>query len=190
MLPALSLILFAVAYRIFAAWHPHMADFSPLMAMTFCGGMYFRNWGLRLAPLIALSASDLYLGHYYASQFGYHWDIPGVIIRSLCFAAALGLGLAVARHRNWLTTCSGVVAGSSLFYLATNTASWFSDLGYSRTMAGWWQAMTIGHPEFPPTLLFFRNSMVSDILFAGLFVFAVEFAWPRLRSPLFRRVTG
>jgi len=34
--------------------------------------------------------------------------------------------------------------------------------------------MTIGHPEFPPTLYFFRNTFVSDLLFTGIFAFAME----------------
>jgi hypothetical protein len=34
--------------------------------------------------------------------------------------------------------------------------------------------MTVGLPGFPPTLLFFRNSLVSDLLFTGLFAGAME----------------
>jgi hypothetical protein len=48
------------------------------------------------------------------------------------------------------------------------------DVAYARTAAGWWQAMTVGLPGFPPTLLFFRNSLVSDLLFTGLFAGAME----------------
>jgi hypothetical protein len=27
--------------------------------------------------------------------------------------------------------------------------------------------MTVGHPEWPPTLLFLRNSLIGDVLFTG-----------------------
>jgi hypothetical protein len=54
------------------------------------------------------------------------------------------------------------------------------DAYYAHTLAGWWQAMTIGHPEFPPTLLFFRNTLLSDLFFAGAFVLAME--WSALRA--------
>jgi len=36
--------------------------------------------------------------------------------------------------------------------------------------------MTIGRPEFPPTLLFFRNTLVSDLLFTGVFALAMEYS--------------
>ena len=41
---------------------------------------------------------------------------------------------------------------------------------YAKTIPGWWQALTIGVPGFPPTLLFFRNTLLSDLLFTALFV--------------------
>ena len=91
-----------------------------------------------------------------------------------CFAAALGFGLIVAQRRSWLNLFSGALGGSLLFYFVTNTASWLGDAGYAQTAAGWWQAMTIGHPQFAPTLSFFRNTLVSDLLFTGLFALAME----------------
>ena len=48
---------------------------------------------------------------------------------------------------------------------------------------GWWQAMTVGHPEFPPTLFFFRNTLVSDLLFTGVFALAMEWAAARACQP-------
>ena len=63
-----------------------------------------------------------------------------------------------------------------LFYLVTNTASWASDAGYAHDAAGWWQAVTVGHPEFYPTLFFFRNTLLSDLLFTAGFAVAMEYA--------------
>jgi hypothetical protein len=96
------------------------------------------------------------------------------VLRLLCFAAALGLGLFVASRRSWLNLLNGALGGALFFYLVTNTASWLGDVAYARTAAGWWQAMTVGLPGFPPTLVFFRNSLVSDLLFTGLFAGAME----------------
>ena len=177
---ALALILLATGYRIVAAWNPELVNFSPLMALAFCGAVYFRNRWLWLVPFLALSGSDLYLDHYHATQFGYTWDLGGVLVRTMCFAAALALGWMVARRRSWLTLLAGCLAGSLLFYLATNTASFLGDAYYAKTAAGWWQAMTVGHPEFPPTLLFFRNTLGSDLLFAAAFALAME--WAALRD--------
>ncbi|MFA5056849.1 MAG: DUF6580 family putative transport protein, partial [Opitutaceae bacterium] len=74
------------------------------------------------------------------------------------------------------------LGGSLLFYFATNTASFLGDAFYAKTLTGWWQAMTVGHPEFPPTLFFFRNTMVSDLLFTATFALAME--WTALRANL------
>ena len=78
---------------------------------------------------------------------------------------------------------SGALAGSLFFYLVTNTASFLGDATYAHTAAGWWQAMTVGHPEFPPTILFFRNTLISDLAFTGLFALAMERAALRTGSP-------
>lgn len=183
MLLAFALVFAAVFYRIAAVWDPSLSNFSPLMALAFCGAVYFRSPRLWVVPFAALSLSDLYISHYYAAHLGYGWSGSDALVRTACFAAAVGLGLIVARRKNWLNLFSGALGGSVLFYLATNTAVWASDAFYARTAAGWWQAMTVGHPEFPPTLLFFRNTCVSDLLFTGLFALTMEYAALRAGRP-------
>jgi len=180
---AIALILLATGYRIIAAWNPELVNFSPLMALTFCGAVYFRQRALWLLPFIALSASDLYLNQYHASHFGYTWDWRGMLVRTACFALALVLGRVVAARKSWLNLFAGCLGGSLLFYLLTNTASFFTDAFYAKTAAGWWQAMTVGHPEFPPTLFFFRNTLVSDLLFAAVFAVAMEWGAARAGRP-------
>ena len=100
----------------------------------------------------------------------------------MTFVLALPLGRLVAQHTTWLNLFSGALAGAVFFYLATNTDAWIRDPLYVKTAAGWWQAMTVGRPEFPPTLLFFRNTLVSDLLFTGVFALAMEYAALRAGS--------
>lgn len=171
---ALALLVLAAGWRLIALHEPALSNFSPLMALAFCGGVYFRNRWQQLVPFAALGLTDLYIDRFYAAEFGYEWTVSGAVLRLLCFAAALGLGLLVAQRRSWLNLFSGALGGALFFYLVTNTASWLGDVGYARTAAGWWQAMTVGLPGFPPTLYFFRNSLVSDLLFTGLFAGAME----------------
>jgi hypothetical protein len=171
---ALLLLVLTAGWRIVALYEPALSNFSPLMALAFCGGVYFRNQWQRLVPFVALSLTDIYIDHYYAVEYHYQWTLGGAVVRTLCFAAALGLGLIVARKRSWLNLFSGALGGSVLFYLVTNTSSWIGDAGYAHNAAGWWQAMTVGHPAIPPTLSFFRNTLVSDLLFTGIFAGAME----------------
>ncbi|QYM79828.1 hypothetical protein K0B96_04195 [Horticoccus luteus] len=187
MLIAALLLVLACGYRVVAALTPDLANFSPLMAIAFCGAVYLGRRKLWLVPFAALLLSDLFLDRYYAAQFGYHWDASGMVVRTLAFAAAVAIGFAVARRKSWLNLASGILGASVLFYLATNTVSWAGDVAYAKSAAGWWQAMTIGHPEFPPTLFFFRNSLVSDLLFTGAFALAMEWAALRRAQPTLLR---
>jgi hypothetical protein len=153
------------------------------MALAFCAGAYTRNRWMWLAPFAALILSDLYIDRYYASVYHYEWSTQGAILRILCFAAALGLGALISARRNWLNLLGGTLAGSFFFYVVTNTASWKGDAGYTQNAAGWWQALTVGHPEFYPTLFFFRNTLASDLLFTGCFALVMEYAALRRGEP-------
>jgi hypothetical protein len=180
---ALFLILGSAAWRIAGVHVPEMSNFAPLMALTFCGAVYFRDRRLWLVPFAALLLSDLYIDWHYASHLGYTWGAGDAVIRLGCFAAGLGLGRLVAARPSRLNLFSGALGGSLLFYLVTNSAVWAGDPFYAKTAAGWWQAMTIGHPEFPPTLVFFRNTLLSDLGFTAAFVAAVEWSARRAGQP-------
>lgn len=180
---ALVLILLATAYRLLPTMDLSLANFSPLMAIAFCGAVYFRRRWMWLVPFAALFVSDLYINHFYAREFGYSWPVSGFIARNACFLAALLLGVWVARRKSWLWLLNGSLIGALLFYFVTNTQSWLSDPFYAKSFAGWWQAMTVGHPEFPPTIYFFRNTIFGDVLFTGFFAGVMEWIAQRKGEP-------
>lgn len=174
MLAAVALVLLAAGYRILAVYNTDLANFMPMMALAFCGAAYLRPRGWLVVPFAALILSDLWINHVYMAEYGYGYGGVQMALRIACYAGAIGLGLLVSRRRNWLNLLSGTLAGAILFYLVTNTAAWAGDVAYVKSAAGWWQAMTVGHPGFPPTLYFFRNSLVSDLLFTGVFALVME----------------
>jgi hypothetical protein len=181
--PALALILAAALWRVAIVLEPSLFNVSPVTAMAFCGAVYFRDWRMWLVPFAALTLSDLWLNYYHATAFGYTWTPTEMFLRAGCAGAALGLGWLVARRRNLTNLISGSLASSLVFYFVTNTAAWAGDVYYPGTAAGWWQALTIGHPEFPPTLWFFRNTLAGDLLFTGIFAGVMAFAARSNRSP-------
>ena len=174
MLPAVVLILLTVGYRVLSVHNTELANFSPLMALAICGAVYLKPRGWWAVPFAALFASDLWINNVYLTQYGYGYGSAQMAVRIGCFAAALGIGLIVAQRKSWLALATGTLGGAMLFYLATNTASLAGDFAYAKSAAGWWQAMTVGHPEFPPTLYFLRNSLVSDLLFTSAFALVME----------------
>lgn len=180
---ALVLILLATAYRLLPTMDLSLANFSPLMAIAFCGAVYFRRRWMWLVPFAALFVSDLYINHFYAREFGYSWPVSGFIARNACFLAAILLGAWVARRKSWLWLLNGSLIGALLFYFVTNTQSWLADPFYAKSLAGWWQAMTVGHPEFPPTIYFFRNTLFGDLLFTGFFAGVMEWIAQRKGEP-------
>jgi len=180
---AIALIFLATGWRIVGAHVPALANFAPLMALTFCGAVYFRNKRMWLVPFVALLLSDLYLDRYYSAVFHEEWTWPSVAIRAVCFALSLVFGWMVTHRKNWMTLLAGSMGSSLFFYFVTNTDAWLRDPFYMKTSAGWWQAMTIGRPEFPPTLFFFRNTFVSDLLFVAVFAVAMEYAAFRAGRP-------
>ena len=159
-----------------------LANFSPLMALAFCGGVYFRRGAMWLVPFLALTASDVWIDQYYASAYHYHFDSAGAGVRILCFAAGLVIGGWVAPRPRAINLFSGILGSSLLFYVVTNTAAWKADPFYAGSAAGWWQALTVGHPQFPPTIFFFRNTLVSDLIFTAVFAVLVRSAASARRS--------
>ena len=57
---------------------------------------------------------------------------------------------------------------------------------YAKTGAGWLQALTSGLPGYPSTLLFFRNTAASDLLFTLLF--AACMMWQPRKQPVPARI--
>jgi hypothetical protein len=173
---ALGLIVLAALWRVAIVFQPSLFNIAPVTALAFCGAVYFRDWRMWLAPFAALMLSDVWLNHYHATQFGYTWSAGEMALRAGAIGAALALGWLVARRRSAGTLLAGALGSSLIFFLATNTVAWAGDVYYAKTFGGWWQAMTIGHPQFPPTLWFFRNTLVGDLVFTGLFAAAIELA--------------
>jgi hypothetical protein len=147
-------------------------NFSAAYALAFCGGVYFSGAMAWWLPLGALLGTDILLNvcYYHAPVF-----TPYMAVKTLSFLGLVALGRLFSPRANWLKLVGGGLLGAILFYLITNTTSWFSDPGYAKTLAGWIQALTVGRPDFHPTTLeFFRNTLLSGGLFSALFVGAMK----------------
>ena len=181
MIPAFVLVLLAVVFRVATAivvqgggstW---LSNFAPLAAIALCGAVYFPNKYKFTVPFAALLVSDLVLNLYYGASL---FD-PLILCRYFAFALVGLLGLALSRRPVSLKTIvPASLAGSVLFYAITNAFSWLTDPGYVKNFAGLIQALTVGLPQYSatPTWMFFRNSVVSDLLFTLLFVACISFS--------------
>jgi hypothetical protein len=180
---AIVLMLLALGYRLLPTLDMGWANFPPFAAIAFCGAVYIRDRRLWLLPFAGLCLTDLYINWFYAREYGYHLEWSGYVARVVSYGAGLALGWWVSSRKSWLWLLNGSLLGALLFYLVTNTLSWFTDAFYAKSLAGWWQALTVGHPEYPPTLLFFRNTLFGDLMFTGLFAGVMEFLAKRAGEP-------
>jgi hypothetical protein len=169
-------ILFAAAviYRLtlgFAGEHAgFLSNFSPLAAIALCGGVYLPRRLALIVPLAALFVSDLALNWHY----GYALVSLEMISRYIALAASVAIGFTLRDRARLATVLPAGALGSVIFYVITNTSSWLTWPGYARTFQGWVQALTTGLPGYAPTWMFFRASLLSDLLFSALFVFCMS----------------
>jgi hypothetical protein len=150
-------------------------NFSAAYALAFCAGVYFPRRLACWLPLGVMLVTDILVNLFY-----YHVTAVGsyMLVNYLSYAAITCLGRLFSAKSSWLRLVGGGLLGAVLFYLITNTLSWLQLPGYSKTLAGWIQALTTGLPGYPPTWTFLVNSLLSGGLFTGLFAAAMKFSEP------------
>ncbi len=164
LLPAIFVTIFALS-RI-----PGLlpSNFSAAYAFFFCAGVYFGGALAWWLPFTTMLATDVGLNIFY-----YH--APPVesylLVNYAIYAVLIGLGKWFGPKASILRLLAGGLAGALIFYLVTNTLSWWQDAAYAKTIAGWIQALTTGRPDWHPTTWeMFRNTFLSGGLFTALFV--------------------
>lgn len=181
-----SLLLFMLVFalsRLPGMLSADFANFSAAYALVFCAGVYLSGRASWAVPLCAMVLTDLGLNYYYWRHGLDVWN-PSVLRYQLfnyvAYAAILWLGRRFKPGSSFLALLGGGLLGALLFYLITNTASWlfnpFGNPEYTKNVTGWLTALIKGTRGWPETWQFFRNTMLSGGLFAGLFVAAMKFA--------------
>jgi hypothetical protein len=154
-------------------------NFSAAYALVFCAGLYWPGAAGWIGPLVVMLVSDLVITPLFYHLHDFAWgrflldQSPNYLAYAGIIALGRFLGGKNVAKRPWWLLLGGGILGAILFYLVTNSMSWIT-LSYSKTLAGWIQALTQGMPGHPPTWEFFRNTLSSGGLFTGLFVGAVK----------------
>jgi hypothetical protein len=157
-------------------------NFSAAYALAFCAGVYFPRRTAWWLPLTTLLITDIGLNLYYRFALGWNvFEMPVLRYQLFNYAAYVFLiwfGRRFTPKASFAALLGGGILGALLFYLITNTASWFfnpfGNPEYSKTFAGWLRALTTGTSGWPQTWEFFRNTLMSGGLFTGLFVGAMK----------------
>ncbi|HUQ84752.1 MAG TPA: DUF6580 family putative transport protein [Candidatus Limnocylindrales bacterium] len=148
----LIIIAFAVTIRLL----PHPANVSPIAALALFGGVYLSRKYALVIPLIAMFISDLFLG--------FHASMPLVY---LGFFLTGIIGIWLSKHKSSFSVVLATLGSSILFYILTNFNYWYATSLYPKTLNGLFQSYFNALP-------FFRNSLLGDLFYVGLFFGAYE----------------
>ncbi len=178
MIPAVLLVIAAVAYRVTTGLLIHsgatwLSNFAPFAAIALCSAAYFPNRLKFSLPIATLFLSDVVLNSYYGASL---FTAP-ILCRYLALVVVGCIGLALQNRTRLRTMLLASIGGSTIFYIITNVFAWISDPGYIKNFVGLIQALTVGLPAYSasPTWMFFRNSLLSDLVFTLVFVICMSF---------------
>ncbi|EQA34847.1 hypothetical protein LEP1GSC047_1670 [Leptospira inadai serovar Lyme str. 10] len=144
-----AVVLLALA--VLSRFLPHLPNFTPILAISLFGGVYFTNrWVALLLPLGIMMISD--------AVIGFHSLVPVVYGMFILFAIAgrqLRENLTVGR-----LAITGF-GGSVLFFLVTNFFVWLTSGMYSLDFGGFVTCYVAAIP-------FFQNSLLGDLVYIPL----------------------
>lgn len=139
-----------------ARFLPHIPNFAPLYSVMLFTGVYSNKKRYFFIPLIALLASDIFIGFY-------KWQI--MLSVYLSFIAIAFLGVLVKKHKNIINITSATLAASIIFFLFTNLAVWYFGSWYSHDLKGLNYCYYLAIP-------FFKTTLLSSLVYSG-FLFGI-----------------
>jgi Family of unknown function (DUF6580) len=129
---------------------PHPDNFTPVAAIALFSGVYLERRFAFIIPILALLASDYFIGFY----SGMYWVYGSFILVGL-------IGLWLKHHKKPLFIFGGALTSSILFFIVTNFGVWASGTMYPKDVAGLVECYGAAVP-------FFRNTVTGDLVFVAV----------------------
>lgn len=166
-----------------------LPNFSPWMALAFTGTLVFPRgtipwWAW---PLMLVGIDFAAMGGQFLAMGAGH---PEVYLMYVLYGVAAWAAHQMRGQVGILQTLLGATACSLVFYVVTNVLSWWTMPEYSKSLEGLVQALTTGLPGFPPTWVFLRNSLLSDLGFSALLLIAFNAEAKARSAPTLRWATA
>jgi hypothetical protein len=158
MVLALGLLIVGVLSRFL----PHADNFTPVLALAFFGGVFLRHSHALVLPLGLMMCSDLFLGIH--PMIPFTWG-------SLFLISFMGLKW--RDQVNVQTVFAGSLIGAVIFFMVTNFGAWLAY--YPLTWEGFVTCYVMAIP-------FFRNTLVSTLVYTGILFGVYELLARRIRS--------
>jgi len=139
------LIILAAASRLVK----HPANLTPIAAIALFGGWYFNKKSFIAVPLMAMLASDIFIGLY-------DWRLMASVYLGITLTFFIGWFL--KKNPSWLKVLLGSVSGSIIFFVLTNLAVWAFYPWYAHTWTGLANCFAMGLP-------FLKNTLAGDLVY-------------------------
>lgn len=156
----LGIILLAVILRLV----PHIPNVAPIAAMALFGGAYLNKKYALIVPILAMVVSDIFLG--------FSWSTPMVYVSFLITGL---IGLWLRKHKNVQNVILATLSSSLIFFILTNFNFWYVTSMYPKTFSGMVEAYVMALP-------FFRNTILGDLFYTGVFFGGFEFILKMTKS--------
>jgi len=128
-------------------------NFAPVGALSLFAGARLRGWQAYLLPIALMAATDPFRG-------GYSFATP-FVYASFLINVWIGSRLRHTENPAWIA--SAALVGSAQFFLISNLPMWLAPTSlYGHTLGGLIACYVAAIP-------FFRNTLLSDMLFAAVF---------------------
>ena len=162
-----------VLLAVLARFLPHTANFSPVYGALLWGGARLKSRDFLWFPLALLALSDVVLDvRIYHTRVD--WTEP---VLWVAYAAVAIIGRGMAKRASLLGLIGSSVAGAIAFFLISNFAVWLGWRMYPATLGGLVDCYVAALP-------FFRFTLASTLLYAGLLFGGYELYSRRLARPV------
>ena len=151
-------------------------NFSPVYAICFCAGVYFKGWRAWLVPVGFMFVSDVLMNFFHYRPMGFSVFTPHMYGTYALYLGLTSLGWGISERARPATLIVGSALGACGFFFVSNALAWLSNPIYAKSWVGLVQSFTTGEPGFPPPIMFLRNTALSGALFTAVIVFAVRYA--------------
>jgi len=143
---ALILVLVGLIFRFI----PHLANFTPILAIALFGGVYLDKKYAIVVPVFLMMLTDLFLGMH--NTIAFTWGTVMLVT---------GLGILLREKKNALNISIGALSSAVIFFVVTNFGVWLMGW-YPRTLSGLISCYTLAIP-------FFRSTLISTLVFSFVF---------------------
>ncbi|MDD5355005.1 MAG: hypothetical protein PHY56_00480 [Candidatus Omnitrophica bacterium] len=144
---ALILLIAGIIFRFI----PHLANFTPILAIALFGGAYLNKKYAIVMPLALMMISDVFLGLHNTIMFT--WG--SILLVSVT-------GMLLKNRKSAANVTLGAFSSAVLFFIVTNFGVWLMGW-YPKTLNGLLTCYTMAIP-------FFKTTMLSTLVYSlGLF---------------------